>query len=106
MWSQAQAQLQEAVKGKPGAPVGNQNASKENNAARRAALNDPTLGAARKPKDRKSRLIRTLTNPGPRICRSGRSAGQRQPGLALIVVDPAQGHQHRRQVKAAIVGLQ
>jgi hypothetical protein len=46
-----QAQLQEAVKRKPGRP-----AKTEENAAQRAALNDPTLGAARKPKDRKSRL--------------------------------------------------
>jgi hypothetical protein len=56
VWAQAQAQLQEAVKGKPGRP-----AKAEENAAHRAA-NNPTNGASRKPKDRKSRLIRTLTN--------------------------------------------
>jgi hypothetical protein len=58
VWSQAQAQLQEAVKGKPGRP-----AKAEENATQRVALKDPTLnGVGRQPTDRKSRLIRTLTN--------------------------------------------
>jgi hypothetical protein len=52
------SQLQEAVKGKPGAPVGNQNASKGNNPPRCGGLNDPTTGANHQPTDRKSRLIR------------------------------------------------
>jgi hypothetical protein len=56
VWAQAQAQLQEAVKGKPGRP-----AKAEENPAHRAG-NNPTNGASWKPKDRKSRLIRTLTN--------------------------------------------
>jgi len=53
VWGEAQAELQEAVKNEPGRP--------KKNAAQCAALN-PTHGADRKPKDRKSRLIRTLTN--------------------------------------------
>ncbi len=58
VWSQAQAQLQEAVKTgrKGGRPP------KGETAAHRAAVKDPTAGADRKPTDRKSRLIRTLTN--------------------------------------------
>ena len=55
-WSAARAALQEAVKN----PVGT-NQHKSGGAAHRAAA-DPTLAADRKPKDRKSRLIRTLTN--------------------------------------------
>lgn len=88
VWAQAQAQLQEAVKGRPGAPVGNQNASKENNAAQRAALNDPTLGADRKPKDRKSRLIRTLTNlkENPEVCKEkGTTPEKVQEALTKLV---------------------
>jgi hypothetical protein len=42
-FGEALAELQQAVKGKPGAPVGNQNASKGNNAARCAALNDKSI---------------------------------------------------------------
>jgi hypothetical protein len=61
VWGQAQAQLQEAVKGKPGGNGSNQHT--KSNAAHRAAKQvDPTLAADRKPTDRKSRLIRTLTN--------------------------------------------
>jgi hypothetical protein len=88
VWSQAQAQLQEAVKGKPGAPAGNQNASKGNNAARCAALNDPTTGADRKPKDRKSRLIRTLTNlkEDPEACKEkGTTPEKVQEALTRLV---------------------
>lgn len=61
-WGEAQAELQEAVKNERGAQKGNNNASK-NESAHRAELNsDPTVGAFSKPKDRKSRLVRTLTN--------------------------------------------
>ena len=59
-WSAARVALQEAVKNKPGGNGSNQHT--KSNAAQRAALQDPTLGADRKPKDRKSRLVRTLTN--------------------------------------------
>ena len=72
VWAQAQAQLQEAVKGKPGGQPGNSNASK-NDAPQRGASNaDPTLGANRCPTDRKSRLIRTLTNlkEDPEACQA------------------------------------
>ena len=58
VWGRAQAQLQEAVKRKPGRPAKQEG----ENAAHRAAFKDPTLAADRKPTDRKSRLIRTLTN--------------------------------------------
>ena len=57
-FGEAQVQLQEAVKGKPGRPAKQEG----ENAAHRAAFKDPTLAADRKPTDRKSRLIRTLTN--------------------------------------------
>jgi hypothetical protein len=59
VWSQAQAQLQEAVKtgSKGGRPP------KGETAPHRGAVKDPTLSTAnRHPTDRKSRLIRTLTN--------------------------------------------
>lgn len=55
-WSAARIALQAAVKN----PVGT-NQHNSGGAAHRAAA-DPTLGADRKPKDRKSRLVRTLTN--------------------------------------------
>ena len=62
IWGEAQAELQQAVKNKRGGQVGNTNAS-GNDAPRCGASNlDPTIGAKRQPKDRKSRLIRTLTN--------------------------------------------
>jgi hypothetical protein len=62
IWGQAQAQLQEAVKGSKGGQIGNQNASK-NDAPRCGAVKDPTTSDSnRHPTDRKSRLIRTLTN--------------------------------------------
>jgi hypothetical protein len=67
VWSQAQAQLQEAVKGRPGRPT-----KAEENATHCVALKDPTLnGVGRQPKDRKSRLIRTLTNlkQDPEACK-------------------------------------
>ena len=54
-WSAARAALQEAVKNEPGRP--------KKNAPHRGALTDSTLSEANRcPKDRKSRLIRTLTN--------------------------------------------
>jgi len=59
VWGEAQAELQEAVKSnnKGGRP------NKEKTATHRVADKDPTLnGAGRQPKDRKSRLVRTLTN--------------------------------------------
>jgi len=67
VWAQAQAQLQEAVKGRPGRPAKHE---QENPA--QCAGNNPTLGANRCPKDRKSRLIRTLTNlkEDPEACQS------------------------------------
>lgn len=57
VWAQAQAQLQEAVKGKPGRPA---RQAGENPPHRGG--NNPTNGANHQPKDRKSRLIRTLAN--------------------------------------------
>ena len=69
VWCQAQAQLQEAVQSnsKGGRPP------KGETAAHRAAVKDPTLSEAdRKPTDRKSRLIRTLTNlkEDPEACKA------------------------------------
>ena len=53
----AQAQLQEAVKGRPGGNGSNQHT--KSNAPHRGAVQDPTLSEAnRHPTDRKSRLIR------------------------------------------------
>tara|TARA_A100001201_G_scaffold136307_1_gene125193 strand:- start:2022 stop:2945 length:924 start_codon:yes stop_codon:yes gene_type:complete len=57
VWGEAQAELQEAVKGKPGRPTKGEG---ENPA--QCAGNNPTNGASWKPKDRKSRLVRTLAN--------------------------------------------
>jgi hypothetical protein len=62
IWGQAQAQLQEAVKAKPGGQAGNSNASKNDSAHRAESNPDPTVSSYGKPTDRKSRLIRTLTN--------------------------------------------
>ncbi len=56
VWSQAQAQLQEAVKGERGGD------RKSEGIKRRTVANDPTAASNGHPKDRKSRLIRTLTN--------------------------------------------
>lgn len=55
-WSAARVALQEAVRN----PVGT-NQHNSGGSAHRAEA-DPTIGASGKPKDRKSRLIRTLTN--------------------------------------------
>jgi hypothetical protein len=56
VWGEAQAELQEAVKSnsKGGRP--------KKTAPHCDAVSDPVLGANRMPKDRKSRLVRTLTN--------------------------------------------
>ena len=59
VWFQARAELQQAVGSgnKGGRPP------KEETATHRVAVKDPTLnGVNRQPKDRKSRLVRTLTN--------------------------------------------
>ena len=66
VWSQAQAQLQEAVKGERGGD------RKSDEIKRRAVANDPTAAANGHPTDRKSRLIRTLTNlkEDPEACKS------------------------------------
>lgn len=56
VWGEAQAELQEAVKNRRGGD----RKSKEIN--RHGVPTDPTLGASSKPTDRKSRLVRTLTN--------------------------------------------
>lgn len=84
VWSQAQAQLQEAVKtgSKGGRPP------KGETAAQRAAVKDPTTGADRKPKDRKSRLIRTLTNlkEDPEACKEKGTTPERvQEALTKLV---------------------
>ena len=65
VWSQAQ--LQEAVKGRPGRPK-----KAEEKAPHRGAISSPaTSDANRHPTDRKSRLIRTLTNlkQNPEACK-------------------------------------
>ncbi len=56
VWSQAQAQLQEAVRNPKGS-----NQYTSGGSPRRGEA-DPTVGKNGCPKDRKSRLIRTLTN--------------------------------------------
>ena len=53
----AQAQLQEAVKGRPGGNGSNQH-TKSNSAHRAEKQSDPTVASYGKPTDRKSRLIR------------------------------------------------
>jgi len=62
VWGEAQVELQEAVKNP---------AHRPKNSAQRADLSDPTVGACGKPTDRKSRLVRTLTNleQNPEECR-------------------------------------
>jgi hypothetical protein len=85
VWGQAQAQLQEAVKtgSKGGRPP------KGETAAHRDAVKDPTLSEAnRKPKDRKSRLIRTLTNlkQNPEACKEkGTTPEKVQQALTKLV---------------------
>ena len=62
IWGEAQAELQQAVKGNRG------NSGKRNadgtftKSPHRGEKEDPTLGKNGMPKDRKSRLVRTLTN--------------------------------------------
>ena len=68
VWSQAQAQLQEAVKSenKGGRPP------KGETAPHRGAVKDPTTSDSNRcPTDRKSRLIRTLANlkEDPEACK-------------------------------------
>ena len=81
VWAQAQAQLQEAVKGKRGRPSAG-------NSAQRAELSDPTVASYGAPKDRKSRLIRTLTNlkEDPVACQAkGTTAEKVQEALTKLV---------------------
>ena len=62
IWGEAQAELQQFVKNKPGGNGSNQH-TKSNAPHRGAKLSDPTTSEAnRHPRDRKSRLVRTLTN--------------------------------------------
>jgi hypothetical protein len=82
VWTQAQAQLQEAVKGKPGRP------KKEEENPPRCGGNNPTNGANHQPKDRKSRLIRTLTNlkEDPEACKEkGTTPEKVQAALTKLV---------------------
>jgi hypothetical protein len=82
IWGQAQAQLQEAVKNPKGA---NQHTS--GGSARRAEA-DPTVTSHGKPTDRKSRLIRTLTNlkEDPEACKSkGTTPEKVQTALTKLV---------------------
>jgi hypothetical protein len=81
VWSQAQAQLREAVKAGRGRPTSNKS-------AHRAELQDPTVGSYGKPKDRKSRLIRTLTNlrEDPEACKEkGTTPEKVQSALTKLV---------------------
>ena len=83
VWAQAQAQLQEAVKGKPGRPA----KQEEKNPPHRGG-NNPTNGANHQPKDRKSRLIRTLTNlkDDPKACKAkGTTPEKVQQALTKLV---------------------
>ena len=57
VWFQARTELQQAMKGKPGRPT-----KEEGEKPPRCGGNNPTNGANHQPKDRKSRLVRTLTN--------------------------------------------
>lgn len=60
-WGEVLLELHSEVKNKPGGNGSNQH-TKSNATRCVAKQEDPTLGAGRQPKDRKSRLIRTLTN--------------------------------------------
>lgn len=82
VWAQAQAQLQQALKAKRGRP-------KADKSAHRAELTiDPTVAAYGKPKDRKSRLVRTLTNlkENPEACKAkGTTPEKVQSALTKLV---------------------
>ena len=85
VWSHAQAQLQEAVKtgSKGGRPP------KKETATQRVAVSDPTLnGVGRQPKDRKSRLIRTLTNlkEDPEACKAKGTTTEKVQGALTKLV--------------------
>lgn len=58
VWAQAQAELQQAVRN----PKGSNQHSSGGSPHRGEAAKDPTVGKNGCPKDRKSRLVRTLTN--------------------------------------------
>lgn len=81
VWAQAQAQLQEAVKGKRGRPSANKS-------AQRAELSDPTVASYGAPKDRKSRLIRTLTNlkEDPDACKAKGTTPEKVQGALTKLV--------------------
>jgi hypothetical protein len=88
IWGEAEAQLLKAVKGKPGGNGSNQH-TKSNATHRVAKQPDPTLnGTGRQPKDRKSRLIRTLTNlkEDPEACKEKGTTPERvQEALTKLV---------------------
>jgi hypothetical protein len=82
VWSQAQAQLQEAVK------VGKGGDRKSEEIKRHGVPNDPTVASYGKPTDRKSRLIRTLTNlkEDPEACKEkGTTPEKVQEALTKLV---------------------
>jgi hypothetical protein len=87
VWAQAQAQLQEAVKGKPGGNGSNQH-TKSNAAHRAEKQPDPTVGTYGKPTDRKSRLIRTLTNlkDDPEACKAKGTTPEKVQGALTKLV--------------------
>jgi hypothetical protein len=80
-FGEALAELQEAVKGKPGRP-----AKQEGENPPHRGGNNPTNGANHQPKDRKSRLIRTLVNlkTDPEACKAkGTTTEKVSAALAL-----------------------
>lgn len=87
VWAQAQAQLQEAVKGRRGGNGSNQH-TKSNAPQCGAKHEDPTLGANRCPTDRKSRLIRTLTNlkEDPEACKAKGTTPEKVQGALTKLV--------------------
>jgi hypothetical protein len=87
VWGQAQAQLQEAVKVRRGGNGANQH-TKSKSAHRADLQPDPTVATHGMPTDRKSRLIRTLTNlkEDPEACKAkGTTPEKVQTALTKLV---------------------
>jgi len=87
VWGEAQAQLQEAVRVGRGGSGANQH-TKSKSARCAEKQEDPTVSSHGKPKDRKSRLIRTLTNlkEDPEACKAkGTTPEKVQSALTKLV---------------------
>jgi hypothetical protein len=91
VWTAPMAQLQEAVKGKRGRPASAKSAQRadlSDPTKRHTVSNDPTVASYGAPTDRKSRLIRTLTNlkEDPEACKAKGTTPEKVQGALTKLV--------------------